>query len=420
MVNLDDTVLGIQEQIRAAMQSDNEEGMIQAFSAMARSIENNILKEARDAFQLELSDRATLEARGQAQLTSEERKYYDKVIEKRSFEGVEDVMPKTIFERVFEDLQREHPLLSKIDFHNATGSMEWILRTEECVGAFWGKLTAAITKELENGFTKENMGLAKLTAFIPVSKAMLDLGPVWLDRFVRAMLAESVSIALEEGIIAGTGKDQPIGMLKDLEGSVTLGVYPDKEATPLTDFSPATLGKSVVAPLTREGKRNVTEVLMIVNPLDYWEKIFGATTILTANGTYVYGVIPIPGEIITSAAVPKGKMVAGIAKDYFMGIGSERKIEYSDHVKFLDDERIYITKQYANGKPKDNKSFLVFDITNLEASLNVGLKAEGVAAATYSQEDLVQAVSQGIALALSQASPEVASVEGKAKDKPKK
>lgn len=408
----------IQEQIRAAMQSDDEEGMVKAFGAMARSIEQNILKEARDTLQIELSDRATLEARGQSQLTSEERKYYDKVIEKRSFNGVEETMPKTIFERVFEDLQREHPLLSKIDFHNTTGSMEWILRTEECVGAFWGKLTDAITKELENGFTKENMGLNKITAFIPVSKAMLDLGPVWLDRFVRAMLAESVSIALEEGIIAGTGKDQPIGMLKDLEGSVTLGVYPDKAATSLTDFSPATLGKNVVAPLTREGKRNVTEVLMIVNPLDYWEKIFGATTILTANGTYVYGVIPIPGEIITSAAVPKGKMVAGIAKDYFMGIGSERKIEYSDHVKFLDDERIYITKQYANGKPKDNKSFLVFDITNLEPSLNVGLKAE-VQSAAYLQEDLAQAVAQGVALALAQQSTLTidSEADGKAKSK---
>ena len=112
MTNLEDKGLGIQEQIRAAMQSDNEEEMIQVFGAMARSIENNILKEARDTFQLELSDRSTLEARGQAQLTSEERKYYEKVIEKRSFDGVEDVMPKTIFERVFEDLQREHPLLS--------------------------------------------------------------------------------------------------------------------------------------------------------------------------------------------------------------------------------------------------------------------------------------------------------------------
>ena len=338
---------------------------------MARSIEKEILREARSEMRKELSDRATLEARGQAQLTSEERSYYEAVVEKRGFEDLGVVMPKTIFDRVFEDLQLNHPLLSEIDFINTTGSIEWIVRTAEATGAVWGPLTGKITEELSNGFTKESATLYKLSAFIPVSKSMLDLGPVWLDRFVRAMLSESIAIALEQGIVAGTGKDQPIGMIKDLDGSVTGGVYSDKTATPLTDLLPVTLGKNVVAPLTKGGKRNVTQVLLIVNPLDYWEKLFGATTALTANGAYAHGVLPIPGKIVTSVAVPKGKMVAGIARNYFMAIGSGQKIEYSDHYKFLEDERTYLTKQYANGKPKDNASFLLFNIENLNPCLNI-------------------------------------------------
>ena len=356
----------IQEQLRSALEGQDEKEIAAAFGAMARSIEKEILREARSEMQKELSDRATLEARGQAQLTSEERSYYEAVVEKRGFEGIDVVMPKTIFDRVFEDLQLNHPLLSEIDFINTTGSIEWIMRTSEAAGAVWGPLTGKITEELSNGFKKENASLYKLSAFIPVSKSMLDLGPVWLDRFVRAMLSESIAIALEQGIVAGTGKDQPVGMIKDLEGSVSLGVYSDKEATPLNDLLPETLGTSVVAPLTNDGKRNVTQVLFVVNPLDYWRKIFAATTYLTASGTYVHGVLPIPGKFVTSVAVPKGKMVAGLARNYFMGIGSSEKIEYSDHYKFLEDERTYLTKQYANGKPKDNKSFLVFDIDNLQ------------------------------------------------------
>ena len=50
------------------------------------------------------------------------------------------------------------------------------------------------------------------------------------------MLSESIAIALEQGIVAGTGKDQPIGMIKDLAGSVNLGVYSDKEATAVNRF----------------------------------------------------------------------------------------------------------------------------------------------------------------------------------------
>ena len=64
--------------------------------------------------------------------------------------------------------------------------------------------------------------------------------------------------------------------------------------------------------LTKEGKRNVTQVLLVVNPLDYWEKLFGATTVLNANGTYAHGVLPIPGKIVTSVAVPKGKWWLGL------------------------------------------------------------------------------------------------------------
>ena len=111
-----------------------------------------------------------------------------------------------------------------------------------------------------------------------------------------------------------------------------------------------------MAPLTKNGKRSVSNVLMVVNPLDYWSKIFPGTTVLTANGAYVYGVLPIPATIVQSVAVPEGKMIAGLARDYFMGVGSSQRIEYSDHYRFLEDERTYITKQYANGKPLDNES----------------------------------------------------------------
>lgn len=41
-----------------------------------------------------------------------------------------------------------------------------------------------------------------------------------------------------------------------------------------------------MAPLTKNGTRTVASVLMIVNPVDYWKKIFAATTMLTNTGTY--------------------------------------------------------------------------------------------------------------------------------------
>ncbi|MDU7904650.1 MAG: phage major capsid protein [Paeniclostridium sordellii] len=380
MKNLDKTIdmTQIRAQVDEALKNNNSEDISEALVRMAEGIQENILKEAqtqaRSLIRAQINDRNVLNERGMNVLTTEERKYYEQVIEKRAFTNLDVALPKTVFDRVFDELDREHPLLNKIAFQNTTAVTEWVIRKTDCEAAWWGKLTDTIKKELSQGFDKIKTDMYKLTAYMPVSKAMLDLGPEWLDRYVRAVLSESISMALEYAIVAGTGKDQPIGMIKDLKGSVVEGVYPDKAAIKLNDFKPTTLGKSVMAPLTKGGSRAVPSILMLVNPLDYWEKVFGATTFLTLQGTYVHGVMPIPSEIIQSVAVPKGKLIAGMGKDYFMGIGSSQKIEYSDEYKFLDDERTYVSKQYATGEPIDNESFLVFDITKLSVDVPVESK----------------------------------------------
>lgn len=360
----------LRSQITAALKDDNEEGVVEALVRMAEGIQNDLIKEARSMVSEEMNDRAILERRGASQLTSEERNYYSKVIEKRGFTDLDVTLPKTVFDRVFEYLEQNHALLNKINFQNTTAVTEWIIRKTDCEAAWWGKLTDTIKKELEHGFDKTSTGMYKLSAYMPVAKAMLDLGPEWLDRYVRAVLSEAISLALELAIVAGTGKDQPIGMIKNLKGAVVDSVYPDKTAEVLPNLSPLTLGDKVMAPLTKDGQRAVPNVLIVVNPLDYWSKIFPATTFLTSGGTYIHGVLPIPGDIVQSVAVPKGKLIAGVATDYFMGIGSTGKIEFSDEYRFLEDERVYITKQYANGMPKDNDSFLVFDINNLDTNLS--------------------------------------------------
>lgn len=360
--------LELKNQIKNAIENGDSDAFVEAQIALAKSIETKILEEAKRVND-DLSDQAVMAKRGLNPLTKEEKQFYNEVINGEGFSGTEKFMPPTIFERVFEDLRQNHPLLSEIDFVNTTATTEWITRDGDVEAAWWGALTDAIQKKLSMSFKKESTELYKLSAYVPVAKAMLDLGPEWLDRFVRQMLYESIAIALEQAIVAGTGKGQPIGMMKDLEGAVVDGVYPDKTAAALNDLKPKSLGEQIMAPLTKGGKRAVSNVLLIVNPLDYWSKIFPGTTVLTANGAYVYGVLPIPATVVQSIAVPEGKLIAGMAKDYFMGVGSSQKIEFSDHYKFLEDERAYITKQYANGKPLDNESFLVFDISDMEADV---------------------------------------------------
>lgn len=360
--------LEAQQKLLTAIQSDDETVLAQAMVDFANSIQENILEQAKEAASNEFNDQRVLAERGGYVLTSAETKFYNQVISNQGFAGVEELVPATVINRVFEELTRSHALLNAIDFMNTTGITEWITKNGDVNPAFWGKLTDTIKEKADNGFNVIKTNLYKLSAFIPVAKSMLDLGPSWLDQYIRTVLAEAMAIALEEAIVNGTGKDQPIGMLKDLNGAVVDGVYPNKAAIAITNLKPVTLGTDVMYPLTHDGKRAVANVLLVVNPADYWSKIFPATTFLTQNGTYVYGVLPIPATIVQSVSVPVGKMVAGVAKDYFLGVGSTRQIQVAKELRILEDEDVYVTKQYANGQPKDANAFLVFDISGITAS----------------------------------------------------
>lgn len=370
----------ILKEMNQAIKDGNEDKFTEAFEKLCGNIQDSILNEVEQ--QRQLGDAAILTGRGSNQLTSEETQYYQKVIEamrssnpKQALTDLDVVMPKTVIDRVFEDLVLEHPLLDAIDFQNTSGLIETYLNTNGVQLASWGALTGEIVKELTSGFKKTSMTLEKLSAFLPVAKAMLDLGPAWLDRYVRTILTEAIYNGLESGIISGTGKDQPIGMMKQVgEGvSITNGVYPDKTAVKVTGFDPETYG-SLLAAMAKTPKgnpRRVDGVILVVNPTDYLKKIMPGTTIMTPNGTYVNNVLPYPTTIIQSTQMAAGKAVIGLGKKYFMGIGTAKsgKIEFSDEYHFLEDERVYLTKLYGHGEPMDNNAFQVLDISELKPTI---------------------------------------------------
>ena len=370
----------ILQKMNDAILKNDGDAFAAAFEELSLNIQENILSEVEA--QQQATDAMILAGRGVRQLTSEETKYFQAVIEamkssnpKQALTDLEVVMPKTVIDRVFEDLVAQHPLLDAINFQNTSGLIEMYLNTDETQLASWGALTGEITKELTSGFKMVNMSFKKLSALIPVCKAMLDLGPAWLDRYVRDILTEAIYNGLEQGIIAGTGKDQPIGMMKQVgdEVETTGGVYPDKEAVEVTSLDPVTYGELLATLATSpKGKsRMVQNVILVVNPVDYFKKIMPGTTIMTPSGTYTNNVLPFPTTVIQSIQVPANKAVLGLGRKYFMGIGTAKsgKIEYSDQYHFLEDERIYLTKLYGHGEPLDNNAFLVLDITNLKPAI---------------------------------------------------
>lgn len=366
----------IAQRMQEAIQKGDAKLFSEEFTNLCQKIEESVLEQARSM--VDEMDTQVLASRGVRQLTSKEKEYYNQLINamraedpKQALANVEVTMPETIINAVFDDLKTNHPLLSKIQFRNFTGLTRMIMNTNGYEKAAWGKLCSEIVEELTSGFKEVDVTQNKLSAFLPVCKAMLDLGPEWLDSYVRQVLAEALANGLEDGIINGTGKDMPIGMTKQVGDDVSVqgGVYPDKEPIAITKFDNIQLGRAAaILAINEKGQyRAVSNLILVVNPQDYYAKVLAAIQMPAPGGGYV-STLPFKIDVIESAAVQVGKAVFGIANLYLCGGGISKngKIAYSDEYHFLEDERVYLLKLYAAGFPVDNNAFVVFDIKNLQ------------------------------------------------------
>lgn len=372
------------QEMVAAIKSGNEEEQVKAFASMTSAIAEKVKA---DFLELQdTNDAAVLAQRGYRQLTTKEKKFYEKFIKaaksnnpKQEFTAIigsdneEDLMPTTIIQDVYKDLQDEYPLLKAIRFQNVGYITKWILNDHATQLAVWGQITDEITKEINSAFRVIDIDQNKLSAYAMIEIGMLDLGPTFLDGYIRTCLAEALAAGLESAIIGGNGIDKPIGLIKNIGKGVSFSTetgYPDKAKETVTDFTPVEYGK-LVAKLaeTENGKaRKFGKVWMLVNQNDYLTKIMPATTVLNNAGSYVNNLFPFPTEVIISNEVATGDAVLCLLDEYFLGVGGSKQgvIEYSDEYKFIEDQRAFKIKQYAAGRAFDNTSALYLDISKVE------------------------------------------------------
>lgn len=366
--------------LQKAMTEGKEEDIQQAWVGFQQAIVDTVKADFAEYSMTQ--DKTILSQRGYRQLTNAEERYYEKFIAaskspnpKQAFIDLatlpEGIMPETIIEDVFKELVDEHPLLDKINFNYAKYMTKWVLNDHTLDTAVWGELNSEIAKQITSAFKIVDITQNKLSAFAAIPLDMLDLGPTFLDAYIRAILKDAILCGLEKAIVDGTGKNQPIGLTRDVSEDVSIsgGVYPQKTPIAVTSFAPAEYGK-LLAKMAKNEKgrmRKFGKVLLICNQEDYLTKIMPATTVQNTSGIYINNLFPFPTDVTISNELETGKAVICLPEEYFMCIGGAKEgvITYSDEYKFLEDMRYYKIKTYGAGKAYDDTVSILLDITGL-------------------------------------------------------
>src|SRR5450830_747458 len=111
----------ILQKLNQAIKDGNEEAFAEAFTEFSMNIQESVMAEAQ--LMIQAADTSVLASRGVRQLTSEENKYYQAVIEamrssnpKQALTDLTTVMPITTIDAIFDELIATHPLLDVINF----------------------------------------------------------------------------------------------------------------------------------------------------------------------------------------------------------------------------------------------------------------------------------------------------------------
>ena len=304
---------------------------------------------------------------GLRNLSENEKKFYEmlKAGPKQALTAAQiDILPIETIDRTLEDVRAEYPILDLINF--APANVKHWLTGSKTGAAVWGSLTSALSNsaELSATITGLNIEVGKLYAYCIIPKSIRDLEIGYVDRYFRAILQEAMYDGIVDGYLNGTGKDAPIGILKQIGTVGQDGTHTAKTvAQTLTSFSPKQLAP-VLAALSNNGKRAVNEIAVIANPTDLYSYVNPALYGDSISGGYITKSF-MPVNPIPEPKMAQGTAAITIKGHYTMGFSGLKVQEYTE-TKALEDADLLIGKVYGNGRADDDNVAYVFNVTKLE------------------------------------------------------
>lgn len=336
--------------------ADNKpEAITQAIEMIVSAKNEELIQRTTEEARKAAADVEYAKSLGLRNLSAEAKKFYAYIKNPKNTITVDqaDIIPTDIVDYTLIDVKKQSGLLSYVNFAPANVK-KWISASKYGTAA-WGALTDALTSELSATITSMNMELAKLHVLLLVPKAIRELSDQFVDRYFSAVLAEVMVDGLEDGVLNGSGSDEPIGYYN----TVATGHAARTLASTFTGFSPKQMAP-VKKHLSNGGKREVSEIILVCNPAD--EADYVAPALYDKVGNMISSFKNL--KVVSTPNNTQGQAAFILPKSYTMGLNGIQVKEYKE-TKAIDDVDVIIGKAYANGRPVDDYSSYVFDVTKL-------------------------------------------------------
>lgn len=354
----------IKEEVKKILEEseDKSEAILQAADRIATERYKELIDDIRAQQERAESDKAYRETLNLRPLRKEEKDFYEKLKNPKQAITADqiDIIPTSIIDKTMEDIKKESNLLSLVTFTPADVK-KWITASHS--GTFgWGGLTDSLVQEVSGDIKTLNIELAKLHVMLIIPKAIRDLSLPFVDKYFMAVLKEVFHDGLEYGYLQGHKENEPVGVYYQIDKS-TNNTHTAKTVQVIKNFSPKALAP-ILKTLCNNGKRTISKLYLVCNPLDRYEFVNPAMYGDTINGGYVSKAF-MPIEVIESVNNPQGKALLTIPGVYTMGNYGMKIDEYKE-TKAIEDADLIIAKTYANGRADDDNCAVVIDVTKLE------------------------------------------------------
>lgn len=322
--------------------------------------------------------RSALVARNEVKEFLDHVRELGNISQTRSVTGAELNIPDVMLDLVKDNLHKYSKLIGKISLKPIKGTARQNIAGTIPEG-IWMEATGKLN-ELSIVFNQIEFDGYKVGGFMAIPKSTLEDSDINLAAEILEAISQAIGLAVDKGIVYGSGKKMPIGIATRLAQTSKPSDWPEKgpdwtdlHASNIVKFAGGALGaeaffSNLILKMAIARENYATGGTVWLMNRNTKMTIMSKAIAFNAAGSLVAGVngtMPVEGgEIIELPFIPDNDIIGGFMSMYKLVERAGVSLAQSEHAQFIEDNVVFKGTARYDGKPVFGESFVMININN--------------------------------------------------------